>query len=122
MDDALICVCVAAPGLRPHAGLLSQGASPVAEHGSGCVGFGSCSVWAQKLRHTGLVALWHVEPSRTRDQALDSCVGREIIYQWTTRGVLDLILIKNIYADVYQHLLSMMTQGTIFFKNLMDLL
>ena len=63
-DDALICVCVCgcAGSSVPQAGLLSQLASPVPEHGSGCVGFGSCSLWAQELQHTGLVALWHVEP------------------------------------------------------------
>ena len=56
--------------------------------GSRCVGFSSCNTWvqwlwntgtrmpAQQLWHTGLVALWHVGCSWTRDQTCVPCIGR----------------------------------------------
>lgn len=61
------------------------------------------SSWAQELQHTGLVALWHMEPSQTGDQALVSCVGRGIIYQWTITEVLDFYLkiFMQTYASIY---------------------
>ena len=36
--------------------------------GSRCLGFSSCSVWAQKLPHPGLVVPQHMGSSRTSDQ------------------------------------------------------
>ena len=39
-------------------------------------------------RRTGLVAPRHVESSWTRDQTPVPCIGRWILYHWTTREVL----------------------------------
>ena len=36
---------------------------------------------------SGLVALWHVESPRTRDQTHVLCIGRQVLYHWTTREV-----------------------------------
>ena len=41
----------------------------------------------QKMQHTDLVALWHVESSWTRDGTCIPCVGRHILNHWTTREV-----------------------------------
>ena len=35
----------------------------------------------------GLVALWHVGSSRTRDRTCVPCIGRQILNHWTTREV-----------------------------------
>ena len=35
----------------------------------------------------GLVALWHVDSSQTREQNHVPCVGRWILNHWTTREV-----------------------------------
>ena len=42
----------------------------------------ACAVWC-----TGLVALRHMESSWTRDQMHVPCIGRQILYHWTTREV-----------------------------------
>ena len=74
---------------------LSAVASLVEEHS--LQGFSSCSMWAQRLLltgcraqaqclwHTGLVALWHVGSSRTRDGTRVSCIGKQVLYHWATR-------------------------------------
>ena len=48
----------------------------------------------------GLVALWHVESSQTRDGMYGPCSGR-IPNHWTTREVLFFFLRKNIASDMY---------------------
>ena len=60
----------------------------------GHVGFSGFSMWArkswllgsraQRSWCRGLVALRHVVPSGTRDQACVSCTGRKILYHWAT--------------------------------------
>ena len=40
---------------------------------------------AQQLTYTGLVAPWHVGTSQTRDRTHVPCIGRRILYHWTTR-------------------------------------
>ena len=40
---------------------------------------------AQYLWHLGLVALWHVGSSQTRDRTSVSCTARHILNHWTTR-------------------------------------
>ena len=47
-------------------------------------------VWAQKLRHMGLVTPWHVGSSQPRDKTNISCIGRRMLKYWTTREVLGL--------------------------------
>ena len=42
---------------------------------------------AQQLRRTGLVAPRHVESSLTRDRTCVPCIGRWILYHWTTSEV-----------------------------------
>ena len=51
----------------------------------GHVSLSSCGPWAQKLWHTGLVAPWHAGSSQIRYQMFVSCIGRQILYHWTTR-------------------------------------
>ena len=49
-----------------------------------CAGFGSCGSWALEHRlsscGSGLVALWHVGSSQTRNRTPVSCTGRQILY------------------------------------------
>ena len=61
-------------------GHLIEVASLVAAHSSRARGL-------QQLWHMGLVALWHVESSWTRDQTCVPCIGRQIFNHWTTREV-----------------------------------
>ena len=56
----------------------------------GHTGFSSCSPQAlgaqvHVLRQKGFVALWHVESSQIRDWTWVSCLGRQILYHWSTR-------------------------------------
>ena len=55
--------------------LLVAGASLVAEHRQHGL---------QYLMCTGLVALWHVGSSWTRDRTYVPCIGRWILNPWTT--------------------------------------
>ena len=67
--------------------------------GSRCMGFSSCSTWAQQLWlvgsrtqakqswRTGFVALRHVGSSRTRDRTRVPCIGRQILNHCVTREV-----------------------------------
>ena len=53
-------------------------------------GLSSCGFWAlghrpNKLRLTGLLALWHVRSSWTRDWTRVSCIGRQVLYYWAPR-------------------------------------
>ena len=41
------------------------------------------------LWHRGLVALWHVESSRTRGRTSVPCIGRQILTHCATREVLN---------------------------------
>ena len=42
--------------------------------GSGCTGLSSHGPWAQLQQCTGLIALWHVGFSQTKDQTSDPCM------------------------------------------------
>ena len=44
---------------------------------------------SQELCRVGLIALWHMESSQTRDRTYISCNDRQILNHWTTREVLD---------------------------------
>ena len=80
----LFWVSVAVCGLSPV--VASRGSSPVAVHGF--------SLWWLLLlrstvsRHMGLVALWHVGTSQTRDRTSVPCTARQILNCWTTRETL----------------------------------
>ena len=59
------------------------------------VGFSSYSTLAQKLQlvvsecclsSCGLVALWYVGSSQTRDQTCVPCTGRQTLNHWTHQG------------------------------------
>ena len=72
-------------------GLLIAVASLVVEHG-----LQACELqqlWLEGSRaqaqqwYMGLVALWHVGSSRTRDRTHVPCIGRWILNHWTTREV-----------------------------------
>ena len=85
-------------------GLLTAVTSLLQSTGSGWLGFGSCSMWAQSLWCSGLVALWHVESYWTRDQTRVLCIGRQLpthcatrevwslFYRWENRGLGDLAI------------------------------
>ena len=69
-------------------GLLSScsaQASHWGERALGCVGFSSCSSWAQQLQPTGLVALWQEVSFWIRDQTRAPCIGRQNLIRCTTR-------------------------------------
>ena len=66
-------------------------------HTSRCSNFSCCraqdlGAWAQQFWCMGLDALQRVESSWTRDQTPVPCIGRWILYHWTTREVLHVIL------------------------------
>ena len=68
----------------------ARGLSLVAERGyspAAASRLGSWDAWAQQLRRTGLATAWHVKPSQARDQTRVPCIGRWILYHWTTREV-----------------------------------
>jgi len=50
----------------------------------------------QYLNFTGLVALWHVEFSHTKNWICVLCIGRQILNYWTTREVLELWFYNDI--------------------------
>ena len=52
---------------------------------------------AQKLWRMGLVALWHVGSSQTRDRTRVPCIGRRILKHCTTREVLHVLLNRSNY-------------------------
>jgi len=49
----------------------------------------SSRVPSQELCRVGLIALWHMESSQTRDRTYIPCNDRQILNHWTTREVLD---------------------------------
>ena len=48
----------------------------------------------------GLVALWHVEPSQTRNGTCVLCVGRQIFNHRTTREVLKMTFRAMVMEDI----------------------
>ena len=76
--------------------------------GSRRVDFSSCTTPGQELLHAGsrmhglsscggmgLVAPQHVESSQTRDQTHVPCIGRQILYHWTTREFPDDLFLES---------------------------
>ena len=57
--------------------------------GSRCAGFSTCSTRAQYWWLMGLVALYHVESSQTRDRTCVPCIDRQFLNHHTTREVLN---------------------------------
>ena len=55
--------------------------------GSRCAGLSVCSAQAQQLRHMGLVGLWPVGSSRTRNWTRVFCSSRYILIYCATREV-----------------------------------
>ena len=62
----------------------------------GHAAFSSCG--PQQLRGMSLVALGHVESSRTRDQTRVSCIGRQILYHWATKEALFCLFFQTDYS------------------------
>ena len=60
-------------------------------------------VWAQWLWHTGLVALWHVGFSWTRDQIHVPCTGKKILIHCVTRKSLWLLLKHSVSVGFLWH-------------------
>ena len=56
------------------------------EHGLHGDGLQQLCTWTQSFWHSGFLALWHVESSRTRDQADVTWIARQILNPWTTQG------------------------------------
>ena len=88
-----LCCCARAFCSCSKRGLLTAVASLVVEHGLQVHGFSSCSMRAQQLRRTGLVALWHVGSSQTRDRTRVRCIGRQILNHCATREVPNKVLL-----------------------------
>ena len=76
-----LCCCVQAFSSR------EWGYSSCSARVSPCGGFSCCGEQAQWLWPMGLVALWHVESSQTRDGTCVPWNGRQILNHWTTREV-----------------------------------
>ena len=55
----------------------------------------------------GLVALWHVGSSQTRDQTCVPCLGRHILNHYTTREVPSIRFLKCLFFNLS------MSSGTI---------
>ena len=84
---------------RSEQGLLSNaewGLLWLQSTGSRACGLSRCLLgsraWAQYLRDTGLVVLWHVGSSLTRNWTCVSCIDRRILYHRVTREVVLLLL------------------------------
>ena len=73
--------------------------------GSRCVGFSSCSTWAQWLWLTGLVALRNMGSSWTRDQTHVPCIGRWILNHCATREVITVFLMLAILIGLKWYLI-----------------
>ena len=58
-------------------------------------GFSSYCTWAQLFSCTGLIVLWNVGSSWTRDQTWVPCTGRWILNHWTTREVPNVYLLYH---------------------------
>ena len=66
-------------------GLLTAVPFLVVEHGLGHTVFSSCDLWAHLLWCMALVALWPMGSSWTHDQTHVPCIGRQILFHWTTK-------------------------------------
>ena len=98
----LFWVSIAVCGLPPV--VASRGYSPVAVRGF--------SLWWLLLwqstvsRHMGLVALWHVGTSRTRDWTSVPCTARQILHCWTIRETL-LTYLLSLTGGPYQRVTAL---------------
>ena len=52
-----------------------------------------------RLWHMGLAAPWHVQSSRTSDQACVPCIGRRVLSHWAIREVLIAPLLSDTYPS-----------------------
>ena len=78
--------------------------------GSRQMGSSSCSMSAQQLWPTGLVALRRVASSLTRDQTCIFCIGRQILIHHTAKKVLMYFLIDHFFLFTQakaSHLMSL---------------
>ena len=72
---------------RAFSSCCEQGCSVGVVRGISCGGFSCCRarLWgtqASVFVGYGLVALWHVESSWTRDRTCVPCIGRRFLYHW----------------------------------------
>ena len=69
------------------------------------LGLGCCSLWVLELLRSSSCDAWilsclrHVESSQTRDQTPVPCIGRQILIHYTTKEVLELVLICDIRTE-----------------------
>ena len=70
------------------------GAQALGHVGSVVVAAGSIAQ-AQELWRMGIVALWHVGFSRIRNQTAVSSIGRQTLYNWTTREALKHFILRG---------------------------
>ena len=82
-----ICLFWAVLGLCCCMSFLSSGEHLLSSWGAWaphCSGFPCCRALVQLLWHMGLAVPWHVESSRTRNQAHISCLGKWNLNHWAT--------------------------------------
>ena len=89
---------IAVPSLVVEHRLTSR-ASVVAIHRLGVVAHGLQS-WGSVLKVQGLVVLWNVQSSQTRNQTHVSCIGRRILIHCTTREVQELLFLTSTWMMV----------------------
>ena len=89
-----ICIYIrmAVLGLRRSAWARCSGFSCHRAWALGTGDFSSCSMWAQQLQCTELVAPWHLRSSQTRDWTHVPCISRQILYHWPTREAASSVL------------------------------
>ena len=104
----LVALCRLSPvvvtgGYSPVAahGLLIAVASLVEGSGSRYSDYSSCSMQVQQSWLKVLVALWHVESSRTRDQTCVPCTGGRILIHCITKEILKIILNPLVSQDLW---------------------
>ena len=93
----------------------------------------SCGVWASRgvffcckaqalmpklqwLWYTGLLAMWHVESSWTRDRTHVPCIGRWLLNHWTTWEVLYIILTCSFVNLNFFFFVYLRSSGLCFLK------
>ena len=86
------------PSSCDHGLLITRAFLTVEQWALGHSGFSSCSIRAQQLWCTGSADPQHVGSSWIRDRTHVSCIGRQILYHWTTREALLLCFESSLYG------------------------
>ena len=81
---AVLCLCCCLQALSSCG---KQGRVLIELQVSHCGDFSCCGAQTQQLWCMGIIALWPVGSSQTRNRTLVPCLGRQIINHWTTGEV-----------------------------------